>query len=87
MKKTLLRLFAFQIMFLITFLCNNSKESAGRTGKIYTQKDMSFYCSEPGENNIQVISEKVFDGESDSQNSSQPENAKLMSLILISVML
>jgi hypothetical protein len=48
---------------------------------------MSFYCSEPGENNIQVISEKVFDGESDSQNSSQPENAKLMSLILISVML
>ncbi len=175
MKRTLLRLFAFQTIFFVMVSCNNSKESARQEGKISAQKDGSFllklddaacysdesnpsgntaewtfivpnagrykvwlssatkdtihlgysgsvkislldnhiekipecdtiirntnevsypyfrtdsymgsfYFPEPGDYNIQVISEKVIAKESGSQNSSQSEDTKLMSLILI----
>ncbi len=43
----------------------------------------SFYFPEPGEYNIQVISEKVIAKESGSQISSQQIDTKLMSLMLI----
>lgn len=175
MKGPILRLIAFQVIFLVAISCNNSKESAGQDGKIPPQKDGSFllklddaacyndvtnpsgntaewtfrvpnagryrvwlssatkdtihlgysgsvkislldnhiekipecdtiirnsnevsypyfrtdsymgsfYFPEPGEYNIQVISEKVMAKESISQNSSQPNDTKLMSLMLV----
>jgi hypothetical protein len=42
----------------------------------------SFYISEPGEYNIQVISEKVTSKNARSQSSSPADNTKLMSVIL-----
>ena len=43
----------------------------------------SFYFPEPGEYNIQVISEKVVTRNIGSQNNTQADNTKLMSLILV----
>lgn len=175
MKGTLLRLFAFQVIFITAISCNNSKESASLDGKISAQKDGSFllklddaacyndvanpsgntaewtfqvpaagrykvwlssattdtinlgysgsvkislldnhiekvpewdtifrnsnevsypyfrtdsymgsfYFPEPGEYNIQVISEKVIARESGSATYSQSDNTKLMSLMLV----
>jgi len=42
----------------------------------------SFYFSEPGEYNIQVISEKVLTKEAKNSSSSGPDNTRLMSVIL-----
>jgi hypothetical protein len=43
----------------------------------------SFYFPEQGEYNIQVISEKVVTKNIGSQNNTQADNTKLMSLILV----
>jgi hypothetical protein len=43
----------------------------------------TFYIPEPGEYNIQIISEKVTNKENQSQNQLIADNTKLMSLILV----
>jgi hypothetical protein len=66
-------------------VCDRIIQNSGDVPYPYYRADSymgSFYVSEPGEYNIQVISEKVRAKNSGFQNTSQVDDTKLMSVIL-----
>jgi len=65
--------------------CDKIVRNSGEVSYPYYQADSymgSFYISEPGEYNVQVISEKVLPKEAMNRVSSMPDDTKLMSVIL-----
>jgi hypothetical protein len=65
--------------------CDVIVRSSGEVTYPYFRTDSymgSLYFPEPGEYNLQIISEKVISKQINSQNNSQTGNTKLMSLIL-----
>jgi hypothetical protein len=69
--------------------CDKIVHNSGDVPSSYFRADSymgSFYVSEPGEYNIQVISEKVIARNSGSQNSSTADDTKLMSVVLMPIL-
>jgi hypothetical protein len=65
--------------------CDVIVKNSGEVAYPYFRTDSymgSLYFPEPGEYNIQIISEKVESEQINSHNNSQTDNTKLMSLIL-----
>lgn len=65
--------------------CDKIVKNSGEVSYPYFRADSymgSFYISEPGEYNIQIISEKVLPKEAMNDISSMPDDTRLMSVIL-----
>ncbi|MFZ0283351.1 MAG: hypothetical protein WAL29_16995, partial [Bacteroidales bacterium] len=65
--------------------CDKIVRNSGEVTYPYYRADSymgSFYISEPGQYNIQVISEKVLPKEAMNNISSRPDDTRLMSVIL-----
>lgn len=65
--------------------CDKIVKNSGEVSYPYFRADSymgSFYISEPGEYNIQIISEKVLPKEAMNDISSKPDDTRLMSVIL-----